>query len=162
MTLRILAIDGGKMTGLAYYSINEPHELSTACFQLEELPFEQAEDRIIDLCHHFADTPHNLHVVAERYVITTRSGKLSNTDTNWTIETNGIARAHARRGGHTFRLQGAGEAKKFCPDSFLKSVCSGMSWRTEGMHQADALRHLFMYLASAFPHLYRPYSPLNR
>lgn len=130
----VIGVDPGKMTGWA------------AC-QADGTDFKSKEAPVNDFVDHmtvYLGLASPCHVAAERFVISGGTVTKGRTDENWTIEQIGVLRHLCRRHGHTFELQGAGDAKEFAPDSRLKQV----GWHTPGRgHANDGARHLLLCLA---------------
>ena len=126
----ILAIDPGKMTGLAYYRAEQ--------FTAAEFDFMETAAMIEDL------TPHCDLVVIERFTIGVATGKKN--DVNWPLELIGITRYMTGKSDVPIVFQGPAEAKNFCPDDRLKAL--GWYKSTNGGHANDATRHLVTALVN--------------
>lgn len=85
-------------------------------------------------------------VVCERFTITTQTGKKS--PAPWSLELIGLLRAVCAVKGIKFVEQSPGDAKQFAPNPRLKEL--GV-WAVGSDHARDALRHMVLYIASAFP-----------
>lgn len=137
----ILGVDPGKMTGWAAY--NSTRRQIVDAGQLDR-------DAFIDFIVPRLEDPgrSRLDLAVERFTISGGTVEKGRTDENWSIEQIGILRHWARRFGHTFTLQGAGDAKKFAPDARLKEI----GWHRPGQgHANDALRHTLLRVAKVLP-----------
>lgn len=135
----ILGVDPGKMTGWAAFdtlAAEGPHS--------GQLDREEFVDFIVPRLEH--PTQPRLMIACERFTISGGTVTKGRTDENWSIEQIGILRHWARRFGHEFTLQSAGDAKKFATNDKLKLV----GWhRPRRDHENDALRHTLLRLATA-------------
>lgn len=133
-TDRVLAIDPGKVTGLALYFPGEPVQAS----QAED--WWQTARSINTLC------PNVDVVVIESFVVRANTHKLDAGSFAHTTDMIGAVRYMAALHDCDFVKQTPGQAKSFADDAKLKKL--GWYNPTEGGHANDASRHLLTYLAS--------------
>ena len=125
--MRVLAIDPGNVTGVAYFdtSLGEP---------------DSWEDEPFEVINYVEDLTATLDaVVCESFI--PRPGAYS-----WQPEalyTIGAVRYVCRREGVTFVLQSPADAKRFSTNEKLKRL--GWYSPTTGGHSNDALRHLLLF-----------------
>ena len=143
----LLTVDPGKMSGWGLLDLDNP--LGSAKFgEFEFLDMMAA----IDYWSRWAvSNEHDLMIVLERFVILKSTANKSRGDTNWSIETIGLARYVATRDEHFFDLQGATEAKAFGTDILLKQF--GF-WTKGSDHARDAARHSILAIAKWFPDIF--------
>lgn len=127
--VKVLAIDPGGTTGIAYYNT-----------EWDKFNSWQA-DNFYDAMHSWA-TPDVL--VIERFTIRQNTHKLSADAFEQTTDLIGAFRYLALRDGVDFIRQTPAQAKAFATDDKLKRL----GWYTPGLpHGNDAARHLLTYLA---------------
>ena len=131
----VLAVDPGKMTGLALWIGDEVNvatqgELHKAMSWCES---------VIELY-----APLGLHVVVEAFVITRKTLQLKNDHT--AIAGIEICRflCHKHNAYFVLPMQKPSDAKNFATDKMLKTI--GWYKPSPGGHVNDALRHLLLYL----------------
>lgn len=140
MTL-VLGVDPGKTTGWAVYD-----SATGGIVDVGQLDREAFVDYLVPRLEDLAKP--KLDIACERFVIAGGTVEKSHTDENWSIEQVGILRHWARRYGHEFTLQGAGDAKKFADNDRLKAI----GWHRPGkVHANDALRHTLLRIAKVLP-----------
>ena len=126
----VLAVDPGKTTGYALWTDGERVE------------GELYAEAFLDYAESVLKTGTVDTVVCERFIITTRTGKLSHAP--WSLEQIGALRhlCHVHR--VNFVLQNVSDAKKFGTDQRLNLL----GWkRPQGAgHARDAQRHLLVHL----------------
>lgn len=138
----IIAVDPGKMTGVAIW--NEENETE------KFVAFEQDVTTFFDWIHttvhsqveaHGAD---NVQIVCESFIITPATGK--NSQAPWSLELIGVCRFLCHRYGlKPLKLQSPAVAKTFATDQKLRAV----DWHTKARgHANDAARHLMTYAAT--------------
>lgn len=129
----ILAIDPGKLTGIAVFQDRGP--------QAFQLGFQEACDF---LGENIAPGGGIELVIVERFIIGPSTGKLG--DVNWSLEVIGVTRWLATKAGVPLRFQAPADAKRFATDARLKAL--GWYTPTPGGHANDALRHLVVGLVA--------------
>lgn len=128
--MRILAIDPGLRTGMAWGPIDAPNT------EIEDpMP---ALDLAQQLLGHDLDL-----VVCEAYKITARTAQLS--AQHWSLELIGALRWMCHRHGVPFELQTPAEAKSLVPDARLRQMGLWVPGKED--HARDALRHMVLGLA---------------
>lgn len=132
----ILGVDPGKTTGWAFFNTAYPDS-----FQSWQADRNDFVDIIVPYLEKTGD---RLDIACESYVLTSGTMRTSRSDENWSIEQIGVLRHWARRHGHHFELQTAGNAKKFSTDAKLKDI--GW-WKPGNGHANDAARHVLLYVA---------------
>jgi len=139
----MLCCDPGLVSGLAILHWSTGHhvgKIESVEGSLSEVG-EAAEDFLRMHSPKFAE------VVTERFVITPRTGELTNPD--WSLKVNGMLEWLVWKhwqlpGDETVVYQGASEAKRLCPNNVLKAA--GLWHRGGAGHARDALRHgLYRY-----------------
>jgi hypothetical protein len=141
--VRVLAVDPGKMTGLAEWSDYggyEPDEVPHL-FRAWALPYADAMSVVTHRIMHHEDDA----VTMEDFVISERTAKMSTA--GWRrgseLEFIGVVRWHCEHNDVGFNLYTPAQAKSFSTDAKLKR----MDWWTKGLdHPRDAARHLLLYL----------------
>jgi hypothetical protein len=131
-----LAVDPGKVTGVATWDGNTPGPLTQ-----ELKPYEYVQ--FLENFLFTAAWP--LRVVLEGFTIRANTHKLSQRDIGWPLELIGATRAACWRvlgRNHEVQLQSAITVKTFVTDKKLRRV----SWYVPGDHARDATRHLYYYL----------------
>lgn len=124
----MLAVDPGKMTGLALWG---PEGFSSTAWNQQD--FYDGIEKAVK----WAD-----EVVSESFIVTQQTLKKSRGD-NWSLEFIGVMRFLCNRHSRPFKLQGPSDAKTFATDDKLKAA----GWYTKGLdHPRDAARHLMIYL----------------
>lgn len=135
MARHVLAVDPGKMTGVAYL------DRETNDFKSYELDFDAtcafAEKMSVALGT-------DLLIVSESFIITVQTAK--NTQAPWSLELIGVLRFLSRRfTEQDIVLQSPSTAKRFSSDERLKQ----MGWHVPGKgHANDAARHLLLVCAT--------------
>lgn len=127
--LTIIAVDPGKMTGWASFTLGEFHSGQT-----ESAPYLMWFDETLQR----GIRP---IIVCEDFIYTAATAK--KTRQTWSTESIGVLRFLSAKYGLTFTLQAPVDAKKFATNDKLKS----MDWYTptKGGHANDAARHLLLY-----------------
>lgn len=127
--VNVLALDPGKMSGIAFYS-------GSGTIQAYEANFYKAAkalEWLIPMCE---------LVTVERFTIGVNTGKMR--DNNWSLELIGVARWYCLKHDVNLLFQGPAEAKQFMSNDKLKAL--GLHKATVGGHQNDAVRHLILAL----------------
>ena len=132
----ILAMDGGKVSGLAAF---EPYARD---FESLELPTWEAVGWIDTLLSH--PRVEVEAVIVEKFVITARTLKLTRGE-NWTLEANGAVRYLCHEHGVPYFDYSAHDSKAFGTTNKLYRV--GWLSPTEGGHRDDAARLILKYFA---------------
>lgn len=129
-----MAIDPGKMTGLAEYETHPPEFFAHAQSYDDAMSWVTAriEARVYD------------EVVMEDFVVSERTAKASSA--GWKrgkeLEFIGVVRWSCERAGIPFTTYTPAQAKGFSTDDKLRR----MGWWTRGLdHPRDAARHLLLY-----------------
>jgi hypothetical protein len=137
VTGHVLAVDGGKATGYAFY------DLAARAAYFGEWPFEDGLLAVYAWAENHRGCGAADVIVPERFVITV--GTATKSPGSWTMETNGACRLAALKFGLSLDdSQTARHAKGFCGDDMLRDL----GWWTAGSdHARDAGRHLATYLA---------------
>jgi len=134
-SLSVLGVDPGKTTGLFQAHINGT---------ITRRQFDW--DTVVTNMAPWLDTDKPDVVVAERFVITARTAKLSVQQT--AIEVIGVIRYLCDQRGIPFVLQTKGNITKLATDEKLRAV----RWYERGAgHSNDAARHVLAYLATTYP-----------
>ena len=141
MTPLILAIDPGKVTGVASWEPNRPTNLLAW-----EVPGRY------DVAH-FVDTMRPSEIVCEQFIISERTIRTAQ-DVN-ALRIIGWLDIWCNQNAVPFDLQTAAQAKRFATDEKLRAL----DWdtRTEGGHANDAARHLMVYLHRKHTDFFRTY-----
>lgn len=137
---RVIAIDPGKMTGLAVFSLTAGEE------PVLEWSAEVDEDTFAVPIRYEMDRYPELEVVCERFVITAQTAK--NSQAPFSLELIGvlkqIVRDHGRSVDSIF-FQKPADAMNLFPNEALKKL---HYWHKGGAdHGNDAIRHALTYLA---------------
>lgn len=151
----VLAIDPGKMTGVAYTSYdslaNRVRVISTAELSIlegSEIEHPKFLRSMIDDWRASGDTDVPTRVVVERFTITPATGKKSQ-EAKAALETIGAVKLMCREAGYPLDAivyQGPGEVKDAWPNAKLRR-CD--LWHRGGAgHALDALRHAATYMVS--------------
>jgi hypothetical protein len=131
----VLAVDPGKMTGVALFDTEGP---DGAPILLESHEFER--DELEDWLTYILDPGEDIQVevVAERYII-------GDADSPWSLRELGVLSYLSRRGGcGEPKLQTPADAKAFAPNERLKKLGY---WHKGGAgHALDAIRHGILYM----------------
>lgn len=127
----IIAIDPGKMSGLAAY-----HDEQFRAYEMNPL------DTIEYVDSAWSQTGGDIEVVAESFVISERTIKTA--PQRDALDILGWLTIESQRRGFEFTMQTPAQAKKFATDDKLKAL----DWyeRTKDGHANDAARHLLVYL----------------
>lgn len=147
----VLAVDPGKVTGLAYLPApgpRSPTAFPEAPFLAEQGTHEAlltAGSAISAYAAHAGAAP--LQVVCESFHITARTAR--NTFAPWSLESIGVLRfltacTRDQPSPVSFTLQTPSNAKRAATNQRLTEV--GWYAPSEGGHAADAARHLYLYL----------------
>lgn len=133
----VLALDPGLTSGVALLAREGPQVLYSA-----ELDFETT-GRVIE--HYLSADPQHIAPVAERFIITTKTGEKSQAP--WSLEGIGMMRWLAlRHGAGPLTLFNPSDAKAMFPNDALRRV---ECWHRGGAgHARDAIRHGLMYLVN--------------
>lgn len=133
--LSVLGVDPGKITGLF-----QAHRDGT----LTRRQYEW--NSVVARMSSWMDTDTPDVVVAERFIITSRTAKLSVQQT--AIEVIGVMRYLCEQRNVPFVLQTKGNITKLATDEKLRTV----GWYERGSgHSNDAARHVLAYLATTYP-----------
>lgn len=132
MPVRVLAVDPGLRSGLAYWHEGEFHA-----------EIEDPMDTLDLVWRAFAQGVS--YVVVEAYTITAATAQKS--QQHWSLELIGAIRWMAHQFERGFVLQKPADAKNFMPDQRLKEI--GFYTPGKEDHARDAARHLGLYLAKA-------------
>lgn len=131
----IVAVDPGKMTGLAWW------EEGQWVPGFAEQPLYEAVERI----HRGLHIGQVQVVVCEDFIISGRTVK-TNQGKLWSLRGIGALEYLCRISNASFVLQRAVDAKTFATDEMLRTV----GWYVPGMnHARDATRHLLLYGVNA-------------
>lgn len=149
----VLAVDPGKVTGLATWSRRPANGFPA--LQSAELDFDGALRVCAGWLSQRADDP--VLVVCERYDTGDRRGAAHRGTVHWPLETVGVLRwLCSGRPGHDFEVQGRAEAKGFVRTEHLKAL--GLHRVTAGGHADDAMRHLLRAMAVRLPREFGRYA----
>jgi hypothetical protein len=132
----IVAVDPGKITGLATWANNE-------LVSWQE-PTWYAVDRIWNTLEHLEVSV----IVCESYTITASTLRKTRGE-NWSLESIGAIRWMSNRHGVEFVLQAPADAMRFMTDDKLRML--GWYRASIGGHANDAARHLGLYIANEDP-----------
>lgn len=137
---RVIAVDPGKMTGLACFSLVAGEE------PVMEWTAEVDEDTFaIPIRHELALYPH-LEVICERFVITAQTAK--NSQAPFSLELIGVLKQCIRDQGRpvsSIYFQKPADAMNLYPNEALKKL---HYWHKGGKdHANDAIRHALLYLS---------------
>lgn len=138
----IVAVDPGKVTGVAKWRRDRPAEI----------------DSLQQPCWDAVATVHHLMtngltaVVCESYVISSQTLRKTRGE-NWSLESIGALRYLAGLFDIPFILQTPADAKSFVTDQKLHAA--GWYQPSTGGHANDAARHLMLYLARANADVFR-------
>jgi hypothetical protein len=149
----VLAVDPGKVTGLATWSRFPGAGMPD--LQSGELEFDSA----LKVCAGWLQqrAGESVLVVVERFDLNDSRGKAHRGTVHWPLETIGVLRwLCSARPGHDFDVQGRGAAKGFVKDDDLKSV--NLHVATKGGHANDASRHLLRAMATKMQPDFERYS----
>ena len=135
--ITMLAIDPGKMTGIAAYD-SKSGALGVCEKDVEGTGPDWSYDYLFSLIERFTPS----YIVCESFRITANTAK--NTQAPWSLELIGVARLAAGIHGSNFQLQAPGDAKGFSTDAKLRAL--GWYNPSKGGHQNDATRHLLAML----------------
>lgn len=134
----VITVDPGLRTGLAILS---PDGTVSAA----EGEWDETITAVRDAMQLFVTSGFVPVVVVERFTINAETTKKSS-DTQWPLEAIGAIRWLARRHALDLTMQMPVEAKRFATNNRLKAI--GWYISTPGGHVNDALRHLYLYLAT--------------
>ena len=130
--MRLLAIDPGHTTGIAYKDFSYDQKPTTYM----PVGFSACTRMISDLMLGFPDL-----VIVERFTINLATTKKSRGGSNEAIELIGVTRYFCEFYGSEMAQQSPADAKNFCSDEKLKRL----GWYVPGPdHARDALRHLVL------------------
>lgn len=135
----ILAVDPGKVTGVAAWQPSEPMKLTTW--------EEHTRYRAAAAVEHIMPS----ELVCEQFVISERTIRTAQ-DVN-ALRIIGWLDIWCRQKAIPFDLQTAAQAKRFATDDKLKAL--GWYTSTEGGHANDAARHMLVYLQRKHPAVFR-------
>lgn len=136
--MKVLAVDPGGATGMAYWQDGPPEEFS-ACTVAEPM-------RVLEMVRKYILEEKIDVLVCETFTISAGTAKKSREGSNTAIELIGAMRWLAYKGETPFVLQKPGDASGFCTDAKLRNL----GWWTKGPdHARSATRHLVLYLASS-------------
>lgn len=152
--LHLLAIDPGKLTGLAYVRVPDSHS-DLDVIRTAELQFPELVHTVNDILQERSG--HDIVVVIEKYTITMHTVKLSaQPDALYTI---GAVRALLVLHGidpASLVLQMPSAAKNIATNAMIKDM--GLWHRGGKGHAQDASRHVLLYLLT---NKWRPASILD-
>lgn len=135
---RIIAVDPGGTTGLAFWS----HPDCQTPFKDEPRERQHKDQMLEDIGGWSQRLGGSLTVVCEKYTITSRTAKLSQqTDA---LKIIGVLEYFQHLYGIRVVMQTPADAKRFSTDARLKAA--DLWHPTKGGHANDACRHLFMYM----------------
>lgn len=135
--VRVLAVDPGGTTGIAFYD-------SDGLFPFSSSQHEGYEDAVEELSSYFrGGCPDAL--VCEGFTVRNNTHKLDAGAFSLTTDLIGACRLLAMREGIMFVRQAPAQAKGFATDDKLRTL--GWYNPSKGGHQNDAARHLLTYLA---------------
>lgn len=151
---RLLGVDPGQTTGLfAVDVVSAPvggwypdgHPIATSCdMTAAQLPPEEVAAFVTRWLQRNADSTTPVLIVIERYVITTRTARLSQQPA--ALEVTGVVKHLAREAGVRVVEQLKSNAARLASDNRLRQV----GWHRPGRrHENDAARHALVALASA-------------
>jgi hypothetical protein len=129
----VAAIDPGLLTGAAFVQFDSPEGCTLAT--AKELTFAE----VMPWCETFL--PMVEHVVSERFIITKKT--ISNTQSPWSLEVQGVVRAVGLLSGLDLQLQAPADAMKTLYNSMLKR--HELWYRGGEGHANDAIRHAVTY-----------------
>jgi hypothetical protein len=131
---KIVALDPGVTTGIAYYDADQPHP---TCIWSGQLGPEKHHVALYAALRGFDPDV----VVCERFVYQQRKGSVVLDSRNYI----GVTELYCAAEGKTLKMQGPSEAKNLWSDSKLKRV-NLYKPGDDGVHANDAVRHLLYCL----------------
>lgn len=141
--MRILAVDPGGTTGVAYANFEDPNKLPTLKTWMPR-GFGDACELLTSLLHFgFGPVkPHHVDLIAlEKFTITAQTAKKSTAGSKLDIELCGVVKYLAWQYSFELVEQSPGEAMNFVKDEKLR----WLGWYTSGPdHARDATRHLLL------------------
>ena len=139
--MRVLAVDPGLMTGLAFWA---RYDDGTEGMNAYELPWFEAMDEITTIIWDANSRGKPLTgVVSERFDISGNTYKKGKKDLYEPLHGIGVVKWACYRANVPFTLQAPGDAMKLVSNDVLKTL----GWYTRGKeHGRDATRHLVKYL----------------
>ena len=134
----IIAVDPGKITGVALFAERAADTTAPVLLKSEELARDDLE-RWLEI-HLFEPLiiPEELEIVAERY-------KIGDADAPWSLQMLGVLSYLSRKGGYGEpTLQTPADAKGFVTNEMLQGLGY---WHVGGAgHANDAIRHGVLYM----------------
>jgi hypothetical protein len=136
----LLAVDPGLATGVALLDITDTENIFVVN------TWECDVEEFYDLAEKVLEDFGEIEVVAERFIITVQTAKLSQAP--WSLEMLGILKFLCRKYKHRITLQKPSE-KTFAPNDKLR--LAGFWHRGGDGHANDALRHALVYIVNQHP-----------
>ncbi len=134
----ILAIDPGKMSGVAIWHPDRPYAITS---------YELTPLNVVYLVLRNLERYEDCTVVTEKFTISERTLKTAlSLDA---LDINGWLTLESQRQGFELVVQTPAQAKKFATDDKLKAL--GWFERTKDGHANDAARHCLVYLINKRP-----------
>ena len=130
----VMGVDPGLMTGVCLVNFGRDRE-DPVLMTSKEIEFPE----VMLWCSTFM--PEAQRLVAERFIITPKTGK--NSQAPWSLETLGVVRAMSLDNDLELELQSAAEAKSTVDNPMIKRL--GLWHRGGKGHALDAIRHATTY-----------------
>lgn len=137
--MKILAIDPGHTTGIAYKDFSEDADFFTPPFTMMPVGFDTCAYEIACLFENVSAWPDL--VICEKFQITGLTARKTTGGSNEAIELIGVARYLTKKWNIPFEEQRPADAMSFVTDDKLKRI----GWYKPGLdHARDAMRHLLL------------------